>query len=156
MPGFLDLMDMFNLVDRLEGLMSSLINADWKNASRRSGGAGVVTELGRTLVGANTWSFSIPRDAGWTGTSIEQFLKHYGIKVWGRRVTSQHFHFSVEERQANWAEYLLLRRGIPVEGRLFNPQNAAYGRQHAPGDQPPAWADRQRSRSLLDRLSDLL
>ena len=115
----------------------------------------MVSEIGRTLVGANTWSFSIPKDAGWSGSSIEQFLNHYGIKVWGRRVTSQHFHFTVKERQANWAEYLLLRRGIPVSRNPFNPQNAVYGQQHAPGDQPPAWADREDSRGILDKLSDL-
>jgi hypothetical protein len=113
----------------------------------------IASRYGRTR--NHHWSFSVPRDAGWTGASIEEFLKHYAIKVWGRRITSQYFHFSVKERQANWAEYLLLRRGIPVSRSLFDPQNAVYGQQHAPGDQPPAWADRKASRGLFDKLSDL-
>jgi hypothetical protein len=168
-----DVFDAFNWMDRLEGLISSLIFADWKGATSTNGPLGLVGEAGRTLMGANAWTFHIQRNGGWTGGDAERLLKHYGVRLWCRRVTSKHFILSVEERQANWAEYLLLRRGIPLEGRLFNPDNQRYALRYAPGDQPPAWADRGREppaitggtreelgepepRDIVDRLGDLL
>ncbi len=172
----LDVFDAFNWMDRLEGLVSSLIFANWKGAVRSSGAAGIAIETARTLAGANAWSIRIARNGDWTGGDAERLLKHYGVRLWCRRVTSKHFILTVEERQANWAEYLLLRRGMPVEGRLFNPDNQRYALKYAPGDQPPAWADRGREpaelfrppalestpaavsepRGVIDRLGDLL
>jgi hypothetical protein len=62
----------------------------------------------------------------------------------------------VKERQANWAEYLLRRRGIAVESPVLNPKNLGYAQMHAPDDQPPAWADREPKRgSLLDSILDI-
>jgi hypothetical protein len=151
-----DLLDAFNWMDRIEGAVSSLIHADWKGA-RKHGAVGIPVEFLRTVTGANAWAFHIPRSSGWYGSEAEALLKHYGVRLWGRRVTSQHSIISVEERQANWAEYLLLRRGIPLEGRLFNPDNQRYAQKYAPGDQPPAWVDRGREpRNVVDRLGDLL
>lgn len=152
-----DVFDAFNWMDRLEGLVSSFIYADWKNAARTHGVAGIVGEAGRTVSQANTWTICIDRSGPWTGGDAERLLQHYGVRLWGRRVTGKHFILTVEERQANWAEYLLLRRGITLDGRLFNPENQRYAQKYAPGDQPPAWADRGREpRTIVDRLEDLL
>lgn len=151
-----DLLDAFNWMDRIEGAVSSLLHADWKGASKQGVG-GIPAEFLRTVTGANAWTFYIPRDSGWCGSQAEALLRHYGVRLWGRRVTSQHSILSVEERQANWAEYLLLRRGVPLDGRLFNQENQRYAIKYAPGDQPPAWADRGREpRTIVDRLEDLL
>lgn len=144
MAQFLDFLDIFNFIDRLEGVLSRFGNADWRGAAHRSGGAGVLAEFGRSVAGANAWTFHVSRTCGWTGADIESYLEKYGVIVWGRRVTSDQLHFSVKERQANWAEYLLMRRGIPLEGRTYNDLNRDYGRAHAPGDSPPAWADKPR------------
>ena len=143
MSFLLDFLDLFNLIDRLEGFFARFAHADWGGAAGRSNGAGLVSEFGRTALGANSWTFRVPRDCEWTGTEIERYLRKYGIVVWGRRVTGNFLIFSVKERQANWAEYLLLRRGIPLNGRTFNDLNPEYGRAHAPGDSPPAWVDNQ-------------
>lgn len=152
-----DFLDAFNLIDRVEGLISSVIHADWRGATRRSGPLGLVTEVGRTAFGANSWTFRVPLESDWSGSEIERFLKHYGIIIWGRRITGSHAIFSVKGRQAVWAEYLLLRRGIPLAGRLCDPNNLLYAQQHAPGDQPPAWADRKADRkSAADKLLDWL
>ena len=141
MSMLLDILDIFNVIDRLEGFLARFAHADWAGASERSGGAGMLSEFGRTAVGSNSWTFRVPHNCGWTGTDIERYLNKYGIIVWGRRVTGNYLHFSVKERQANWAEYLMLRRGIPLVGRTFNELNPGYGLAHAPGDAPPAWAD---------------
>lgn len=151
-----------DVIDRIEGVISNFIYADWSGAMRESGIVGIVVEFARTLVGANRWRIYVTRQSGWSGADVEKFLRHYAVPVWDRGFTGPEVYFSVKERQANWAEYLMLRRGIPVAGRLYNPRNVIYGQQHAPGDQPPAWADqpdggRGRSkRSTLDRLLDLL
>lgn len=144
MANILDILDLFNLIDRVEGLVARFVHADWSGAASRSGASGVLSELGRSALGANSWTFHVPIDCGWTGAGIERFLAKYGVVIWGRRVTSGHLHFSVKHRQANWAEYLLLRQGIPLAGRTFNDRNPGYGEAHAPGDAPPAWADRPR------------
>lgn len=141
---WLDFLDMFNLIDRLEGVLARFVYADWGGAAKRGGGTGLVTELGRSALGTNSWTFHVPSDCEWTGSDIERYLKKYGIVVWGRRVDGKHLHFSVKERQANWAEYLMHRRGIPLSGRTFNELNPGYGQAHAPGDAPPAWVDQPR------------
>ncbi len=156
MSDLLDILASFDLLSRVEGFISTFIYADWKGAARNAGPAGIAGEFARSLVGANRWRFWVPRDAGWSGIEIERFLRRYGVVVWDRGFVGNDYYFSVKARQANWAEYLLLRRGIPITGSLFNPANRAYGEQRAPGDAPPAWADRDpKSRDVIDRLGDL-
>lgn len=152
-----DFLDTFNLIDRIEGWVSSVVHADWKSAAKTPLGLGFAVELTRSVVGAGAWTFEVPRDSGWTGADVESLLLHYGIIAWGRRVTGQNFVLSVKERQANWAEYLILRRGIPLDSPLFNPDNAQYTKKYAPGDRPPAWADRGSAVSgTVDKLSEWL
>ncbi len=154
--GLLDISDALNVVERALGLVAAVAGADWKAAASRGGLAGVGGEALRTLAGANSWTFRVPKACAWSGSSIERLLRHYGIRMWNRGVGDTELHFTVEKRQANWAEYLLLRRGIPVAGPLFNPRNMALGERHAPGDRPPAWEDRKGERGFWDGLLDLL
>lgn len=153
MNNFVDFLASFDWIDRIEGFVSSFINADWRRATR-SGPLGVLSELGRTATGDNRWQIHIPRQGDWSGAEAERLLRHYSVKIWGRSFTSDTVCFFVKERQANWAEYLLLRRGIPIVSPLYNPANAIYAQKHAPGNRPPAWADKDRN--ALDRLGDLL
>ena len=142
-------------IDRLEGVISTFVHADWKRAYQRKGVAGLAGEFGASLVGQNRWTLEVPRDSGWSGADIERFLRQYGVIVFGRGFTSTTLRFYVKHRQANWAEYLLLRRGIPVVSALFNPENATYGEQHAPGSQPPQHRQQripEPQGDLIDRL----
>jgi len=129
MSGIADFLDCFNWIDRIDGFVSLLRN------------------------GGSQWTFQIPRDCGWTGGQIERFLSQYGVAMWGRRVKSDSLCFGVKRRQANWAEYLLRRRGIPVLNRSFNPLNEDYGEWYAPGSTPgdgrPPY---RRDRSWLERV----
>ena len=157
MPGMLDVVDALNLLSRIDALIGRFVFADWKGTAQRNGAAGALGEGARALLGANAWEIRISRDGYWSGTDVARFLKHYGIAVWGGRTTSDHFVMYVKERQANWAEYLLRRRGISVDTAVRDPANLGYAQQHAPGDQPPAWADRDKPRKgFLDALADLL
>lgn len=50
---------------------------------------------------------------------------------------------TVSEKQAAWAEYLMLRTGrLYVPGRYVNKQNADWAARHG-GQMPPAWKDKK-------------
>lgn len=157
MPGFLDIVDAVNLLSRIEALIGRIAFADWKGASEHHGAIGVFGETARALGGTNAWELRVSREGNWSGSEVAHFLKHYGIDVWGGRTTSDHFVMYIKERQANWAEYLLRRRGIPVDSAVYNPANLVYAQQHAPGDQPQAWADRESApKTGIEKLLDWL
>jgi hypothetical protein len=161
-----DFLDHFNWLSRVEGVMSSVIHFDKRKAADGPPLVGAVMQIARSATGADAWTFHVVRNQGWTGGDVERLLDRYAIPVWCRRVTGRYFILSVPRRQANWAEYLILRRGMSLEGTLFNPDNQRYAQKYAPGDQPPAWADRGREpglpvgkpepRDMVDRLGDLL
>lgn len=168
-----DFLDVFNLIDRVEGIVSSVAHFDKRRAMAGPPLLGLGVEFAASASGLATWTFHVRRDCGWSGGDVERLLNHYAVPVWGRRVTGEHFILSVPRRQANWAEYLILRRGMSLEGPLFNSDNQRYAQKYAPGDQPPAWADRGREppdlaggarqapgeperRDVIDRLGDLL
>ncbi len=71
-----------------------------------------------TLLQSNTWTFFIPYNQalknGWNCRDIEKLMKDYGIKTWGSQITCGELFFSVKLEQAQWAEYLLLREGVPI------------------------------------------
>lgn len=137
MPDLAELLDTLNAVDRLD-------------------------ELWGTARYGPLHRFLIPRDSGWSGYLVESFLRRYGIPIWGRGFAQDSLYFSVKRRQANWAEYLLKRRGIPVSSAPYNPKNDEYALRHAPGDEPPGWRSRPakspvgRKTSWLDDLSRFL
>lgn len=150
-----DLIASLDWIDRVEGVVSTFVNADWNGAYERAGVPGLLSEFGASVTGQNRWTIEVPRDCGWSGIEIERLLRRHGVKIWGRGFTPKTLRFYVKRRQANWAEYLLFRRGIPVVSRLFNPANVEYGERHAPGSEPPTSGRRRQPQSkgdLIDRL----
>jgi hypothetical protein len=153
----LELLAHLDVISRVEGFVSGFLNADWHGALRRGGPLGLIDEFAASLTGRNAWRFYVPRDCGWSGIEMERLLKRHGVKIWDRGFTHDCLTFRVKLRQANWAEYLLRRRGIPVVSQPFNPLNDEYARRHAPGSEPPTGRRRSRPRrSLLDDLIALL
>lgn len=71
-----------------------------------------------TPLQSNSWTFFISFDqavsAGWNPAGIESLLKKHGVKTWGGQTTNGEYFFSVKLDQAHWAEYILLRYGIPL------------------------------------------
>jgi hypothetical protein len=146
-----------DLISRVEGFVSGFLNADWHGAFQRAGPVGLINEFAASLTGRNAWTFYVPRDCGWSGIEMERLLKRHGVKIWDRGFTRDCLTFCVKRRQANWAEYLLRRRGIPVLSQPYNPLNAEYARRHAPGSEPPCgWQRSHPRRGLLDTLISLL
>ncbi len=79
----------------------------------------------QTLLQSNSWTFFVPYDqslnAGWNAVGIHKMLHHNGIQWWGAQYdfpTGKYF-FSVRVEQAQWAEYLLLCHGIPLEEKFI-------------------------------------
>lgn len=143
MPGILDLVDAVNLLARVETAVGALVY-NMRRSPRANGTAAL----------PSAHEIRVSRYGEWSGTEVARFLRHYGVDVWGGRATTDYFIMYVKERQANWADYLLRRRGIAVEGPAYNSKNLGYAQ--APGDQPPAWADRGiQRRGLLESILDI-
>jgi len=121
-PGWLDdALGAMDWIDRLEGVITRL---RWRDPGH--GIAMTRADKGGTLSGVET----------------EETLRRYGVRVCGRGFDSRRLYFMVKRRQARWAEYLLLRAGVPLENPLHDPRVAAQAARHA--GLPPAWADRAR------------
>lgn len=127
MEKLLDLLDNWifgpmNLIDRAEHLISGTRHNDWgyKMAIPRADKEGEPNL----------------RDA-------EHLLNRYGVAVYGRSYDAKNLYFHVKNRQASWAEYLLLHAGFELVSPTFDQRNPEYVAQHEPGWMPTAWADRK-------------
>jgi hypothetical protein len=136
----MDLLDIpayFDPIDRIEGLVSTFINADWAGTYRRRGGEGVLMEFVACLTSRNAPTIRISRYSSWHGIDVERLLKRHGVKVWDRGLAGDDLYFCVKRRQVKWAEYLLMRAGVPVTSVLVDPRNRDYGQRYPPGSEPP-------------------
>lgn len=64
----------------------------------------------------------------WCGYELECLMRKFGIRIYGRDAGKEYITFTVKEKQANYAEYLLIRAGFEIRNKLRNPANA----KHAP------------------------
>lgn len=137
MPKWLEVLGYLDIVDPIEGFLSTFRYADWEGAYARAGVVGIVDEFFSSLVAVNCWTLWVQRHEGWSGTDAEHLLACYGIPIWGRGFLGERVYFRVKRRQARWAEYILLRCGVPVVGKLFDPRNAEYAKRYLPDSEPP-------------------
>lgn len=124
-------------LDRLEGIISTFLNADWEGAFQRDGLAGVIDEFIDSITGANAPKVEVSRYSSWSGHAIEQLLYRHGVKIWDRGFMGENLFFRVKRRQVVWAEYLLLRAGVPVVSPLFELRNRDYADRYPPQSEPP-------------------
>jgi hypothetical protein len=103
-------------------------------------------------LGTRSWTFYVPLDSPWSGAQIERLLKQKGVKMWSRMIHGGDLFFRVHRKQAEWAEYVLLRAGVPLKYRLYSKRNVQYIRPQAVTRPMP----KRRLRSLLDDLLELL
>jgi hypothetical protein len=96
---------------------------------------GVFESLANDPLQMNTWTFFIPYDealdAGWNANGIRRLMGKHGISYWGEQFAYPNgvFFFKVRLEQAQWAEYLLLRYGVPLHKR-FKGAPRVKGRRH--------------------------
>lgn len=139
---WLDLPAYFDPIDRIEGVISTFRNADWDGAYERNGIVGLVEEFFACLTSYNAPTICISRYSHWRGIDVEMLLRRHGVKVWDRGIAGDDLYFCVKRRQVKWAEYLLLRAGVPVTSVLNEPRNVEWTKGYAPGDEPPTRSTR--------------
>lgn len=115
------------------------------------------------LIHGQLHRFTFSTATGFTGVDVERLLRQYGIRIWGRAIsTEEELAFFVKVKQAIWAEYLLCRAGVPLTSQLLDPRNAHYRQSHALGSMPTPWSERgiglhsfvDRTVDWIDRLLD--
>jgi hypothetical protein len=99
----------------------------------------------------------VARGSPWRGIDVERLLARHGVKVWDRGIAGDDLYFCVKRRQLKWAEYLLLRAGVPVTSALIEPRNARWAEKYPPGSEPPTRrAKPETLAGLIDQLRALL
>lgn len=132
----LDIPEYFDPINRIEGAISTFLNADWRGAYEDGGWWGVVLEFIACVFSTNSPTILIDRYSSWRGIDVERLLKRYGVKVWDRGLAGDDLYFCVKARQVVWAEYVMLRAGVPVTSALYEPHNAVWAAKYAPGSEP--------------------
>jgi len=93
-------------------------HADWKRA-RHGGVFGILGEFLRVVAGLSTWPIFIHSEKGWEPKEVKQVLQDHGVRTWAWGYHAKAYFFKVKRRQAHWAQYVLIRHGVPVRGRLL-------------------------------------
>jgi len=140
----------FDPINRIEGVVSTFRNADWKGAYNERRIVGIFDELFACLSSSNAPTICVSRYSHWRGIDIERLLYRHGVKVWDRGIAGDDLYFCVKRRQVKWAEYLLLRAGVPVTSKLHEPRNPDWTSSYPPGSEPP------NSKTRTSGLSDLI
>jgi hypothetical protein len=132
----LDIPEYFDPINRIEGAISTFLNADWLGAYHRNGITGVVSEFVACVTSHNAPTIRVSRHSHWRGIDVERLLRRYGVKVWDRGLAGDDLYFCVKRRQVGWAEYILLRAGVPVMSVLTEPRNREWAERYPPGSEP--------------------
>jgi hypothetical protein len=81
------------------------------------------------------WTFFIPfneaKNLGWYPFQIRELLAGYGIKSWGDLIDGDELSFNVKLEQAQWAEYVLLRYGVPVNQKSLGAPRSSKKSNHS-------------------------
>jgi hypothetical protein len=98
-------------------MLEFLANFDWISP---------LIALTETAIYGHGWTFYLDLDSGWTGARCEKLLRSKGVKVYGRCIANGDAFFQVPKKQAEYAEYLLLKAGAPLKYHLFSERNRKY------------------------------
>lgn len=129
-------LDLRNLFAIPRTILGNATHADWRGAAEQGGLIGLVGEALQTAVGTNTEPFFVPCGSEWKIDDIAALLRRHGIKLWGAACFNDELYFRVEKRQAHWAQYVMLRAGVPLLHGLLDGSRAipGYGGQPNSGD----------------------
>lgn len=81
-------------------------------------------------------------------------LEQYGVDTFWYGFDSQKMYFRVKNRQARWAEYVLLHAGVELLNPTFDHRNPGYVAQHEPGWMPRPWSAGPKTADEIDSPSD--
>ena len=68
--------------------------------------------------------YNIPVDAGWSAYSVRALLDVHGVKLWGLTIFDNVITFRTRLAQAQYAQYLMEREGIPYDGGIQDASRA--------------------------------
>lgn len=139
---FLDIARYFDPIDRIEGAISAFIRADWSGAMRRRGAVGLLVEFVACLTAHNSPTIRVSRESRWRGIDVERLLARHGIKVWDRGASGTELYFCVKRRQVKWAEYVLLRAGVPLTSALKESRNSEWAQSRLGIPIPRGWGEK--------------
>lgn len=114
-----------------ETIIATFWHADWQGAFQQRGATGIISEGLHSFIGTNSYPFFVASDPGWNGFTIKKLLAEHGIKIWGVGYRNGHFFFRVKRSQAHWAEYVMLREGVPLVDHLQSSNYSHQGLGHA-------------------------
>ena len=149
MTSFLELLTCFNWLLLPQVIAESLHNADWDRASG-DGPIGMLKEGVASVLGTNTWPFFVPISSGRNGRDIQRLLTDHGIRNWGWVAGHGQYTFRVRDSQAAWAQYVLQREQIPLDGRLY------AGEPSGTPQRPDKAKDEGTGQSVADRLDSVV
>lgn len=78
----------------------------------------------------------------WSGDDVMALLRQYHVASFRYTMDTDYMYIHVKRKQANWAEYLLHRAGVPFVMSTVNPKNAAWAARHTA--MPARWDDQPR------------
>jgi hypothetical protein len=120
MERVLDLLANFDILYLPQTIIESLWHSSWKSAYRQAGRMGLGREVIDSLFGFNSYQFYVSMNRGWSGRSISSLLMRHGINMWGWTFANGEMFFRVKKKQAAWAQYVMLRASVPLQGPLLS------------------------------------
>lgn len=165
MKGLLELLSSFHWLSLPETVIDTLWYADWKGAYETGGAAGLLSEALNSLVGYNTWTFFVPVSSASTGGDIKRLLAQHGVEMWGYGFAHGELFFRVRKNKAAWAQYVLLKHGVPLQHRLIGSEPRAQSntggrpirvRSKADSTKAAAAEIEQRADEMIDALASYL
>lgn len=105
----------------------------------------------KDVVNRPSHTFLIPQDCGFSGREIARYLRRHGVKTWGLMIVNHTIMLTVRMQQARYAQCLLDRAGVRLEGGAV-PTSArssrARGASSRTTTKPAQRKRRQRSRPV--------
>lgn len=99
--------------------MFDILNFDWMGR-----GFGLFETVMKGPFAGHTFYISL--NSGCTGARCEALLKEHDIGIYGCCIVQGDTLFTVEKDEAEEAERILLRSGVPLKYHLFSASNRRY------------------------------
>jgi hypothetical protein len=155
MRSFFQFLTYFDWLALPRTIAQTFAHADWRAARDSHGVSGVLMEAGASLIGSNTFPFFVPLGTPWGGREIQALLGSKGIKLWGLGYANGEAFFRVSRNQAVWAQYLMLRAGVPLLHRLLAEEPPGNRIQSRSVDEQPT-EQSSRPRKAIDHFEKLM
>ena len=100
---------LFDVIDRIEGVVFTFWNADWCGTYYRRGVLGLALEFIKCVLSLNVTPHEFKRGGGISGQDMEDMLGRHGVAIGDRGFgrNPQYLSFITKDRQGRWARWLI-------------------------------------------------